>query len=215
MVSDQATVDRVVDFYSKRSPNPMTKQSKPEQTAVEREQRIAKLEGQLEPFTRSMEYLLKDRGGCTEICASWCPKCGDCSCPRNEEGETLEESTTCGLHGVSSKHAEVIYFTDAAAAIVRENADLRRQLKKASTQLTVAEQKIDDFKSASLLVGSSGDPADIEPDHVEAEISGLRHHLKAVQTLHSPDKYSNCLECNVSWPCKTNLAAHGQDYDSF
>ena len=37
-------------------------------------------------------------------------------------------------------------------------------------------EKIDDYKSASLLE-ISGDPADIEPHHIENEITSLRKHL--------------------------------------
>ena len=54
-----------------------------------------------------------------------------------------------------------------------ENATLR-------ADLSAAEQKIDDWKSATLLVGASGDPADIEPPHLESEITTLRAELERV-----------------------------------
>lgn len=42
---------------------------------------------------------------CTGISAVWCPNCGDCSCPANEEGERSMNEINCPLHGVHSKHA--------------------------------------------------------------------------------------------------------------
>lgn len=41
--------------------------------------------------------------------ASWCPVCGDCSCPRYASGERLEDdprSEHCPLHGFRSSHAQ-------------------------------------------------------------------------------------------------------------
>lgn len=43
---------------------------------------------------------------CTGAAASWCPVCGDCSCPRDPR--TMEVESTldaCSLHGSASKHA--------------------------------------------------------------------------------------------------------------
>lgn len=42
---------------------------------------------------------------CTGVAASWCPRCGDCNCPRNNDGERMAESDDCPLHGSSSQHA--------------------------------------------------------------------------------------------------------------
>ena len=47
---------------------------------------------------------------CTGMTATWCPRCGDCSCPyingQPEQGRTLNDPT-CQLHAPSSPHAEV------------------------------------------------------------------------------------------------------------
>lgn len=43
---------------------------------------------------------------CTGIAAVWCPRCGDCSCPRAEDGEIEGEGPDCPLHSVGSSHAE-------------------------------------------------------------------------------------------------------------
>lgn len=42
--------------------------------------------------------LSNQRGECTGVAASWCPRCGDCTCE--------DDNVTCSLHGLSSKHAE-------------------------------------------------------------------------------------------------------------
>jgi hypothetical protein len=43
---------------------------------------------------------------CTGISATWCPNCGDCSCPRDENGSRWddEDSPTCPLHGSHTMH---------------------------------------------------------------------------------------------------------------
>lgn len=43
---------------------------------------------------------------CTGVSASWCPVCGECSCPREEDGEWGEPNEDCPLHGRRSTHAE-------------------------------------------------------------------------------------------------------------
>ncbi len=66
----------------------------------------------------------------TGVCASWCPMCGDCTCPRNEDGEPIflyaapqtdpvhviymwsppivdtVANSNCPLHGEASRHCE-------------------------------------------------------------------------------------------------------------
>lgn len=52
---------------------------------------------------------------CTGISASWCPRCGDCQCPTNENGETISDdgeefaknSERCPLHAPWSTHGDV------------------------------------------------------------------------------------------------------------
>jgi hypothetical protein len=50
------------------------------------------------------------REECTGLSASWCPNCGDCTCPRDEDGCVLQEGfdvvedSACPLHGLRSKH---------------------------------------------------------------------------------------------------------------
>jgi hypothetical protein len=69
---------------------------------------------------------------CTGVSATWCPNCGDCTCPREEDGSPVEvshyppaivtdaciiistspvaieivEDPACPLHGASSRHAD-------------------------------------------------------------------------------------------------------------
>jgi hypothetical protein len=44
---------------------------------------------------------------CTGYAASSCPRCGDCTCARRENGDRIEDSSdNCPLHDDSSKHAE-------------------------------------------------------------------------------------------------------------
>lgn len=48
----------------------------------------------------------------TGVAASWCPLCGTCTCPREDNprstrhGERLECGEACPLHGVDSTHEE-------------------------------------------------------------------------------------------------------------
>lgn len=70
------------------------------------------------------------RAECTGIAASWCPVCGECSCPLNDDNEiewhfeagvvsfaghpawsetartVVHYDEVCPLHGSKSKHAE-------------------------------------------------------------------------------------------------------------
>ena len=48
----------------------------------------------------------KRREACTGVSASWCPRCGDCACPRFA-GERQEEDPCCPLHGRDSNHGEL------------------------------------------------------------------------------------------------------------
>lgn len=47
---------------------------------------------------------------CTGLAASWCPNCGDCTCPVvvEEDGTTgwpdARDDPACGLHGAASTH---------------------------------------------------------------------------------------------------------------
>lgn len=43
---------------------------------------------------------------CTGVSASWCATCGDCTCPRDEEGCWMEPDPNCPLHAHDSPHAE-------------------------------------------------------------------------------------------------------------
>ena len=63
---------------------------------------------------------------CTGIAARWCPNCGDCICPENEDGEPIVliskapfifefgpksyvvHDPWCPLHGTESDHAKEI-----------------------------------------------------------------------------------------------------------
>lgn len=42
---------------------------------------------------------------CTGLTASWCPRCGDCTCPRREsDGDCRFDTPGCPLHDPSSPH---------------------------------------------------------------------------------------------------------------
>ena len=65
---------------------------------------------------------MNDEPECSGVAASWCPSCGDCTCPREDDGEpvvlTAEPATiermwpktyvvhnpSCPLHGTASTH---------------------------------------------------------------------------------------------------------------
>ncbi len=50
---------------------------------------------------------------CTGLAAQWCPRCGTCACPRDDEGEPWNEhdefalnDPACPLHAPNSPHGE-------------------------------------------------------------------------------------------------------------
>ena len=75
------------------------------------------------PSPATPEEATIDAEECTGVSASWCPNCGDCTCPRDADGDfvtrTIEPATIwrlwpilehvadkdCPLHGEKSKHA--------------------------------------------------------------------------------------------------------------
>lgn len=68
--------------------------------------------------------------------ASWCPVCGDCSCPRHENGERLEDdprSEHCPLHGFRSKHAQWDELAEPAAADRADDGANERAPSEAAT----------------------------------------------------------------------------------
>lgn len=43
---------------------------------------------------------------CTGVTATWCPRCGDCTCDRHADGEVdFDVLGTCPLHSCGSDHA--------------------------------------------------------------------------------------------------------------
>lgn len=56
---------------------------------------------------RGVDDAVNRRGKCTGIAATWCPRCGDCTCDLDPlTGERTLDDHFCPLHGLESKHAE-------------------------------------------------------------------------------------------------------------
>lgn len=55
---------------------------------------------------------------CEGWAASWCPKCGDCTCDIKLPTDQLGNDPACLLHGVNSKHA----LTDEEAVVTAPRA---------------------------------------------------------------------------------------------
>jgi len=49
---------------------------------------------------------------CTGISASWCPICGDCTCPRDDCGERVRRGDDCPLHGREGAHPDRTWTPD-------------------------------------------------------------------------------------------------------
>ena len=50
---------------------------------------------------------VSNTAACTGITATWCPECGDCTCPKDDPfGIEFLDSEGCPLHGSGSQHAE-------------------------------------------------------------------------------------------------------------
>jgi hypothetical protein len=53
------------------------------------------------------------------VTVRWCPKCGRCTCPaQNEKPDGWEENPTCPIHGDASTHGEPSEALEALAADV-------------------------------------------------------------------------------------------------
>lgn len=54
------------------------------------------------------EERARAQAACTGIGASWCPVHGDCTCPRNDDGEALDglDDPSCPLHSLTSRHGD-------------------------------------------------------------------------------------------------------------
>lgn len=68
-----------------------------------------------------------DDDDCTGLAASWCPACGDCTCPRSADGE-IEwhyEPGIVNYHGFSahSASARTVVHYDAACPLHGESSD--------------------------------------------------------------------------------------------
>lgn len=66
---------------------------------------------------------------CTGVAASWCPRCGDCACPKDEHGERVStlrpddfgmDDPSCPLHAPRSEHGELPEECLAFSAAVRD-----------------------------------------------------------------------------------------------
>ncbi|HXQ77088.1 MAG TPA: hypothetical protein VN797_02720 [Gemmatimonadaceae bacterium] len=54
---------------------------------------------------------------CTGLTASWCPRCGDCTCERGHDGDCCFDGADCPLHRPESKHAETVELGQAEALV--------------------------------------------------------------------------------------------------
>lgn len=54
---------------------------------------------------------------CTGLTASWCPRCGDCTCERMPDGDCCFDGHDCPLHGTSSQHAETVELDGMREAV--------------------------------------------------------------------------------------------------
>lgn len=52
---------------------------------------------------------------CTGLAATWCPRCGSCTCPQKASGERSLNGNDCPLHGPASDHADAEVPSDATA----------------------------------------------------------------------------------------------------
>ena len=67
-----------------------------------------------------------------------------------------------------------------------------RELAQARKELAEAEELVCQFKDASLLVTSAGDPADITPEHVRQHITELRQADAERDALKGADDGNGC-----------------------
>lgn len=60
---------------------------------------------------------------CTGLAATWCPVCGDCTCPIDANGERQDEvyggNLGCPLHDPTSCHAEPVPRVDDDLQLVK------------------------------------------------------------------------------------------------
>ena len=96
------------------------------------------------------------------------------------------------------------YATDSKTikGLREEISDYKAEVQHRIAEREQLREKIDDYKSASLLE-ISGDPADIEPHHIENEITSLRKHLTTAREV------IDMAEKACMWVCNTVYCAGG------
>ena len=106
---------------------------------------------------------------------------------KEEQEKSLDALETAGWEPTPSwpTVADQIYLMSMR---IEEDS---RQFEAFKKQLAERDEKIDEFKSASLLVTEAGDAADIEPHHVEAEITKLRAFVEKVAVM----RLTHCPHC--------------------
>lgn len=94
---------------------------------------------------------------------------------------------------------------NADSAVVRIEKLFEEETATLRQQLAAANELIEEWQCASLLVGSSGDPADIKPHHVETEIVTLRQQLDKEQVEHG------CAEAGYNMAMKRAKELHAEN----
>lgn len=102
----------------------------------------------------------RETAECTGVMASWCPNCGDCHCPKADNGERCGVTDACPLHGYHSRHAEtrcaggcgtVVNLTGERCSSC-EITQLRRELDAARAELDASKAVVTEYLDADAAL---------------------------------------------------------------
>lgn len=93
---------------------------------------------------------------CTGVSASWCPVCGDCTCPRMSTGERKKESSQCPLHGEKSTHADPPKLTPKTVLRAMLKAYQEAVITQATRLYKVRSEGQNGFEYAGVVCWFSG-----------------------------------------------------------
>lgn len=110
---------------------------------------------------------------CTGIAATWCPRCGSCTCPRKASGERSLNGNNCPLHGPASDHSDAAAEHSGPLTLVdrialRAPAEHREYLRERAHGVERWRGLI------TTLAEEGGDPAVCEQMLAEARLDAAR-----------------------------------------
>jgi hypothetical protein len=141
----------------------------PDDTRIELQDLTAEVRALLGPAvvdsaTASNKRSDVEQAACTGVAASWCPRCGDCSCPHLATGEREDQSESCPLHGHHSAHAEDTTRPDS------DEWPHRARVQELFREVGALRLDRDSWRKVAERFGSELDAANLRHAETKAEL---------------------------------------------